>query len=331
MQVYNLYMKSFVPWGVSLLFLVLAFFVHAQAIPQPLALNADPPSPSPREKVSISASTPTTDKNSVTFLWTINGVRRDDLSGVGKSSFTLMAGTVGSFIKVGVTALYPGSGQVKASLSIPVADLSLTWFAETYVPSWYKGKALPVENSVVSLVAVPNVVVGGLLIAPENLIYRWALDDEDKALDGVGQQVFRIQTSDLPGTSHHVKVTVRDVNRAIIKTGEIFIVSTKPTVVIHKLKPLGGVEPRSVISEVKSRSTEDFTAEPFFFPITSKKQLSFQWDVLGTTQTQEVTQNPWILTVNSGDTSNQIIPVTVTVGQASKSLSASQFISFSIR
>ncbi len=285
---------------------------HAQLVPDALSLVSSPASPSPGQEVTVRAATPTFDKNTAFFSWSVGGKQRTDFSGQGKDLITYIAGEVGSVTAVRVSISRAGGEGNSASLNIIVSDLALPWFAETYTPKWYKGKALPVANSVISVVAIPQIIIGGRALRPEELIYRWDLDDEEGILSGIGEETFHIKMSDLPKTSHRVRVMVEDIGKRIQKDAEVFFVAFEPRVLIYPSSPLGGGEFRSATGQfaVTSRGLLDFIAEPFFFSALSKKNLIFRWSVAG----QELAgapQNPHIITLNTTGLEEGEIPVSV--------------------
>lgn len=296
-----------------------ASFVYGQIIPDPLSLAANPSSPSPNQRVTVAANTPTFDKDTAYFSWTVDGTPRPDLSGQGKSSFFLTAGAVGSSVRASVFVERDAGGSLTGSIVIKTVDLALPWFADTLVPRWYKGKALPIPESIVTIVALPQFGSG---LKPENLIYRWGLDDQEDILVGAGKQTFRVKTSDLPDTSHHVTVTVENINKDIQKKGEVFIVSGNPLVNIYPSSPLGGIESRSagsVIATVK-RGLFDFAAEPFFLNISSKKTVPFLWTA-GGLETTGLAKNPDFLTLDITGLPAGSVPISVSVANVSPILS----------
>lgn len=294
--------------------LLTGLFSNAQILPDPVSIIVTPQSPSPGEEITIFAKTPTSDPQTTTFQWTVNGSFRSDLSGRGKNSFTATAGDVGSVIRVAVSISRAEKEGGSASATIYVSDLALTWSAETYTPPWYAGKALPIQDSVVRIVAVPEVVISGTRADPANLIYRWSFGNKKDALVGIGENVFFIRTSLLPKNSHRVEIMVEDIKKRVQKTGRIFIDSKTPRAVIYKTSPLGGIEPRSAVSlfSTLQRSFFDFFAEPFFFPVSSKKSLLYQWNVAGS-EPAGIPDNPHILTVDSENQPAGIVPISVTV------------------
>ncbi|QQG44878.1 MAG: hypothetical protein HYW89_02590 [Candidatus Sungiibacteriota bacterium] len=288
-------------WGVSA-----SLFSYAQVSNLfSVSLVTNPSSPSPGDTIKIFAATPTLDKNSAVFSWYIDGSPKPDLSGPGKDSINITAGNAGSAIRIRVVVDSAADGSAEVSMTIRVSDLALTWFAQTRIPAWYRGKALPVPGSIVNIVAIPQITTRLGPIRPEDLIYTWGLNDDIKVLSGVGEQVFRIKTSDLPNTSHHIKLVVEDINKEVHREGELFIVPTNPRVVIYKTSPLGGVETRSASTflEAPQQGLIDFQAEPFFFPVTSRGSLKYRWEVAGTEVAGDP-GNPFILTL---DTAQQLL------------------------
>ncbi len=295
--------------------LIPGLLAHAQFLPEPLALVASPTSPSPGEAFVVEVSAPAMDKNASYFSWAVDRKSRSDLSGLGKSSISLVAGELGSDTRIDVGVLRAGGGIAgTATLTIRTADLTLYWYAETYTPRWYKGRALAVQNSVVNVVAIPNIIIRGRAARPENLIYRWSLDDEDNVLIGAGKDIFRIRTSDLPKSSHYIKVAVEDVNKIVRKEGIVNIVPVLPRTIIYSSSPLGGIESRHapMFLATGKRGILDWVAESFFFPVSSRKNLSYRWTV-GGGAVGGTPENPYFLTIDTGAKPATLLPITVSV------------------
>jgi len=320
-------------WALKLGFLFIAGMlsgvtVRAQIIPEPLSLAASPSSPSPGETYTVTAITPTLDKDAAFFEWAVDGRLRSDLSGPGKNSITLVAGPLGSATTVNVRLLHLGQ-LLRSSLVVRPANLSLVWYAKTYTPRWYKGKALPIQSSIVNIVALPEMIRGGVRLSSDNLIYRWSLDDQKNIVVGVGKNVFSIQTSDLAGSQHRVRIVIETPAQDFQKEGEIFIIPETPRISLYVYSPLGKIEPRRAIYSLVREKGEllDLEVEPFFFNASSKKDLTYRWTVAG----REVTgaaQNPYILTLDTSTEAVGEIPVSVAVddsnpliGGVSKALS----------
>lgn len=308
-------MKSIIKILILVAFLFAANTLQAQfTIPENAALSANPLYPSPGETFQVIAQAPAFNKNSSNFSWIINGRVRSDLSGIGKNTISLTAGEVGSVIKILVNITAPDGRNASARLIVVPAELVLHWIAETYTPKWYEGKALPVQNSVVKIIALPRIVIGGVLQSPNNLIYHWSLDDQKEALVGKGEKIFRIITSDLPKITHTVSVTVEDLNQKIVKKGKILITNREPKANIYHTNPLGGIDPRSTVQlfTTSERGLLDFQIEPFFFPVLSRNNLKFLWQVAGL-EVEGSPENPYILTLDTKQQNASVIPISVEI------------------
>lgn len=307
-------------------------FTHAQFVPQSVSLSASPSSPSPGDTVTIEAATPLFDKNAALFKWTINGVERTEFSGMGKNTIILGAGKLGSALEVSVIVTRESGPGGNASLSIPVADLALMWYAETHTPKWYRGKALPIENSTIAVVALPNVMIKGSRVDPKKLIYRWSLDDQTNIETGVGKDVFRVKTSAYFKQTLHVNVVIEDTEKHIRKEQNIFLTTFKPRAVVYPYSPLGGIESRQGIGYIFSqgKSLVDFVAEIFNLPLSSPGDVRYNWKVKNAAVTGSA-ENPQLLTIDLDRESDAQIPLTVTIEDPKRSLPSLFYSLFLVR
>ncbi len=287
-------------------------------IVEPLSLTARPGSPAPGQKVTVTADTPTADPLFTTFTWSVNGAVQRDASGRGKNTITVTAPqTVGGTMRVSATATFGDGKSSSASLTLRVSDLVIAWIAETYTPRWYRGKALPTPQSIVRFVALPNFVIDGQRLSPENLVYRWNLDDEGTVSEGRGAQIFRLKISDVLGNTHNVRVTIEDSQKRIRKVGDAFITIMSPEAAVYASSPLGGIEPRRALATLATneRGTLDFQIEPFYYPVASRRALTYQWNIASAAP-QGTAEKPEILTVSTDGELPGVIPFSVTVRSA---------------
>ncbi len=287
---------------------------HAQSVLPGASLYAVPPTPSPGTQVTITATGFSFDRETLRFDWTINGKVLPELSGVGKYSVTVNAGAVGEDINVRARVSDGGSTVGTLAINVPIADLSLVQFAETYVPKWYKGRALPIPGSTVTIVAMPEIEIGGRLAKPENLFYSWSVDNREEVQKGVGAQTLRLALAATGRKEYRVRVRVEDVARTIKKEGMVFIRPTTPRAVLYAHTPLGGIEYRNALSTLVSsrRGLFDFIVEPFFFSIAAKNALSYGWSVANE-PSEGNPKNPDLLTIDVDPKSAGEAEINVTV------------------
>ena len=283
-----------------------------QLVP-PFTITATPQSPSSGESVTVEAQIAASDPNTTNFIWTIDGVRRNDISGFGKKSFTFIAGEIGSSKRISVRAEPMDDSPVTTSQTIYTTDVALTWTAQTYIPKWYKGKALPIPNSSMRIAAIPTFIIDGSLIPANRLIFTWNIDGK-RALQGVGQQVLEFKQPEQAWNTPTIVLTIEDLTKRIKKEIRTGIISTQPHVVIYQSLPLGGIEFRRGTSAFPSTAPGiiDIQAEPFFFNRQSKHDLSYAWSVQGTALSS-TPQNPFFLTIDTQGQDLSDVPIRVTV------------------
>ncbi|MBI2053648.1 MAG: hypothetical protein HYT41_02800 [Candidatus Sungbacteria bacterium] len=291
---------------------LLASPVHAQ-FNSPVSLSSSPSSPAPRSAFTVTASTPTFDRETADFEWTVDGKTRPELSGLGLHQIQLTAGAVGSATRISVT-VSPSIGEGgTATLTVNPSELTLLWSADTTVPKWYRGKALAVPGAGITVSAVPRIILGSTEVNPDTLIYRWRIDSARIALSGAGRRIFHFTASQTPGATHQIDLTVEDIDGRIHKEGRILIEnSNTPKVALYQASPLGGPEFRSAGRFTANPSLVDIIAEPFFFPSSSAAGLIYSWSADGT-ETGASSQNPRLLTVNGNNLTNQGVSVNVVV------------------
>jgi len=292
-------------------------FAQNFALPLALSLDVQPPSPSPRQSVTIYAATPTLDTATAFFDWTVDRVRKPELSGYGNNSIRLTAGDVGTSMRVDVAVTGVNGQQAQSSITIYPSTVALSWYAQTYTPAWYQGKALPTPNSVVVVSATPHIVINGATLKPTDLVYTWGYEGRDRLLTGVGRQSFAVQMPDQIDVDQQVRVSIEDMDGRIRKEGSIFITTTAPRAAVYRLTPLGGIDPRAAASTIPAfrHETIDVQAEPFFFPTLSKKDVRFQWTIGGLIP-QGSPQNPFVVTIEAGDPNLESLPVSAEITQA---------------
>lgn len=296
----------------------------------PFSIVANPAAPSPGENITLTVDTPTFDKNAATYTWTLNGKTLIDQSGLGRRGITAQAGEVGSSIKVSVTATEPNGAQHSTTLSVPVADLIITWTAQTSIPKWYKGKALPSAGAKVRLVAMPTFVANGTVIPPSQLMYTWLIDG-NPFTSGAGMQVVEVNASKIPLMSPVVYLLVEDNTKKISKDIRVGVFAQTPQVLAYQTFPLGGIEPRTALSSmmVPNQGLVDIQLEPFYFP-KPKKDLAYAWTVNGI-QLQGQPGAPYILTIDPAGVKNSHAGIVASVSDSDDYMFAARGLNLSFK
>lgn len=175
-----------------------------------LTIVSSPVSPTPFSQVTLTLKSYATNVNSASIVWYVSG--KEIKRGVGDKTITISTGAVGtaSIVKAVVSTV---EGDVlETSITVAPQSISLIWESlESYVPPFYKGKALPGEGSTVRVTAIPNITEGNGIISPSSLSYSWYINgDYNDKLSGANKSsaVFRLdQLSD--STNVKVKIITR--------------------------------------------------------------------------------------------------------------------------
>ena len=266
-------------------------------------LEASNISPSPGDNVEIRVTTFAFDKNNADYRWLVNGVLQKESSGRGQSRLRISSGSEGAIKSVRVDVITPAGDVRSKSIDIETVSSPLYWWADTIVPYWYKGKALPSLNSRVTVAALPNTR------NPNQLSYQWKFNDGViPNASGFGKSVFSFT---MPfAVEEEIDVTIKDIAGSFSKAAAIGIGPVSPSAGIYEVRPLSGIRYEKQLTEFSAPSGEsyDFLAAPFFFSKERSKNLKYAWrlndeDIIGTFT------RPWLFTLksNAGESSlNQL-------------------------
>lgn len=167
--------------------------------------------------------------------------------------------------------------QVNVTIKNTPINITLVWEASSYVPPFYKGKALMPDGGDARIVAFlpPGVPV------TSDISYSWRVDGSiDGDNSGVGRNSYTIE-SEIFGGSSLVVVEVSNTN-GLIGTGALRIPLTKPQILVYADAPLGGV---LFNDENPHVAGTELTMEtyPLFFTTRRRDNanLSYVWRVNG--------------------------------------------------
>src|SRR3989344_3085342 len=153
-----------------------------------ILVDVAPPNPAPGEDTTITLSSYANNLDSVLVTWSLNG--KTIFSAIGKKTFLVKAPPAGSFASVRAVISLP-EGEIEKTITIRPNEMILLWQAtDSFVPPFYKGKALPLADSEIKIVAMPEIKssVGGALVNAKNMTYAWKKDyTNDQEASGYGK------------------------------------------------------------------------------------------------------------------------------------------------
>lgn len=186
------------------------------------------------------------------------------------------------------------------------SQLFLTWHAQTYVPSAYPGKALPTNNSRVSVSL--SLIDGNKVVDLSGKTVYWYVNDN--FFDGgSGVQSINLRSPEFGSGSVDVRVQLPDYGQTpLAKTAHIPVVS--PQAVIYSPFPQGHL----------FGSAATVQAIPYYFNVANAAGLNFSWSVNGQPPTNS--ENPQSLTLNLGLNKNigQTINILLTITNAANAI-----------
>jgi len=281
---------------VKILFLlvILAGFSlnRAYAIGGDFSIELSPAHPAPGARTTARIVSYSFEVDRSDIVWRVDG--KIAAEGAGEKSFEFTAPAAGKEIELGVGVVTEKGEKAFKSLKIVGNDVDLLWSALTSVPSWYKGRALPVVQSSVRIVAIPHLFSAGAEISSSELVYEWFLNfEKDLAASGRSKNYFTFAIKDYDDTTVSLKVSSRD-RKVVFEKGTVFIIDNiEPKVVFYEENLLEGPRYNMAFSErIKIDKDEIIVkAEPYFFSGGDVSNFSYQWTMNGEGIEQDGLQN----------------------------------------
>lgn len=234
-------------------------------------INATPENPDPNQSTTISLNSYLYDLDAASISWVVGG--KTASSGIGKKSFVLNAPTAGSEINVTAKITLPDSTVEKTILIRSSTALTLLWQADdSYVPPFYRGKALPSPSSEIKIIAMPEIKNGSGLVDPQKMVYAWQKDyTNDPDGSGYGKNYY-IYTSDYLSDSNTIDVKASTTDQKYSLSAGIEVPSVNPKIDFYINDPnLGILWNNALVDGYKIQGNQIIQAVPYFV---SPKDLS---------------------------------------------------------
>ena len=242
-----------------------------------ILVNVAPENPAPGENVNITLKSYTNNLDGVLISWSVDG--KNVSSGIGKKSFSLSAPNAGLEISVVATTSLP-EGSVETKIIIRPSVMVLLWEAkDSYVPPFYKGKAMPSPDSVVEVVAMPEIRSGSSTLNPKNMTYFWKKDyTNNQDGSGYGKNSF-IFVNDYLEDSNNIGVTASTIDQKYSSVANVAIGMTKPKIIFYKNDlALGTLWEQALSDGHKIIGNETLVAAPYFISPKDMRIPTLIWD-----------------------------------------------------
>ena len=261
---------------------VLAEIANAQEV---ISVGINPPQPGPNEEVVVGVESFLLDLDRSRISWSLNGA--SSKSGFGEKSFSFKTGAAGSVSMISIVVEPQTGERVSQTFIVRPQEVILLWQALTYVPPFYKGKALPASESVIIISAFPELVAdSGTRINAGDLFYSWRQDGTALgALSGVGKRSAVLKAKTVPIDETTITLSVSSLDESIEARKQISVLTHEPAVLFYENHPLRGVNFGAALTGSVILESEELTvrAEPFFFSLKdlANEELEFGWSLNG--------------------------------------------------
>ncbi|MFZ2621220.1 MAG: hypothetical protein WAX85_01850 [Minisyncoccia bacterium] len=262
-----------------------------------------PAIPKAHEIVTAFLTSFMTNINAADITWKIDG--KTQKTGTGETKFQFTLSSINTTTNLEVTVITAEGETVVSEYSIKPADIDLIWQAKSFVPPFYKGKAIFSHQNEITFVAVPHIASGSGEIPAKNLIYKWSKDGRVLESDsGYGKNTLTM-TGPIISRPFTIYVEVTTLNTPDKGFSFTNITPALPSIVFYKKDPLYGIEFQKALSgiiDMGNLSEMVIIAEPFFYGTTNAgaSELTYKWTVNGTVVNSDPRQTVQVFRVKEG-------------------------------
>jgi len=247
------------------------------ALSNELGVEIIPNYPRPNETVFINLVLYTGDLNSADITWYKNDEKV--LSGKGEIRYNFRAGNVGEEAKIKIQIKLLSGVSFSKTFTLNPASVDIVWEADSYVPPFYRGKALHPKQGALRVIAMPEFVKNGNKISAKNLVYEWSNGlDVYQDQSGYGKNVVFLNGS-LLGRTENIKVLVTDPVNNLVAEGFVDIKPIDPEIVFYENNPYYGHLFNSAIINTFNLKTDEvqILSAPYYFTRESIGSLTYEW------------------------------------------------------
>ena len=281
-------------------FILLAIPVRAQ-YESDIPIKMTPEIPGAYERTTLKIESYLIDTETTKISWSQDGKLK--LSGIGEESFSFTTGEVGSKTTI-KTVVATSGGSISKTTIIQPAEIDLLWQAtDSYVPPFYKGKALPSSEAKIKVVAIPNVKVNNRGLGVNDFVFNWKKNyNIMPGSSGFGKDSFNL-TSNILNDAEKITLKIASLDGKYGAQNNISIKTTDPKIVFYENNPIRGINYDNALNNGFSMTSEETTivAEPYFFSPSDIYLRDYKYQWLINNQTIEIPSPQNILIVRRGE------------------------------
>jgi hypothetical protein len=244
-----------------------------------LSVDLVPTYPAPNSMVFVSLRMYTEDLNRALIVWTLNGKQLEQ--GRGLTSFSFMTGPVGSPSRLMIDITLQSGVTFSREVNIRPASVDLLWQSDSFVPPFYRGKALFPKQGNIFISAIPNFNSGASQVDPSKLIYKWTVNNKVQEFNsGYGKSVISV-SGPILGTPINAEVQIIDPSNNMTAENSIRIQPVEPIVLFYENSPLYGIIFEKAINSGIGLNGEEVNIVAFPMFMNTQDDIAFSWRMNG--------------------------------------------------
>ncbi len=241
------------------------------------------------QTVKISAYTINISNEKSDFLWYIDDVFNQAASGKAKNEIFFTTTKENHVVRLVIEE--NNKKITENSVLVNSYNIAMTWYADTYTPPDYPGKAMPSRESKVVVTAIPDIKGYN----SDELLYTWYIDAESRLRSVLGEQEFEfIVTKNLDSIS--VLVEVSNLSGSIVVSKAILIPIVRPSVIIYHKNSEREIETAINKIFISPGNSIKLIAKAFNFQANKISDFNYLWSFIGK-KISGLKTNPNILTL----------------------------------
>jgi hypothetical protein len=239
-------------------------------------ISASPATPSVGDSVHFTVEGSVFDLPKDTITWTVNG--KMVASAKGATSVDATVDSKGGPLDVVVDVVDPVWGEASNEISIVPLQVDILYDAPTYVPPFYRGRALPSAGGMMHLQALARLSAGGALIPDSSITYTWTRNGTVLgSLSGLGKSKISLDSPAMYGTDT-ISVRASAEDDTLSASASVVIPYTPLTLELYEDHPLFGITYFNALADTVPASSEiTVAAIPYFATITGLNDSTLQY------------------------------------------------------
>ncbi|MCF7816066.1 MAG: hypothetical protein K9M10_02460 [Candidatus Pacebacteria bacterium] len=253
-------------------------FLHAQSLPTNAAgvnLIPNPQFPAPHSLVEISLDAYSLETTGAYIRWYTNDVAQSHCR--NERSCTITTGALGEEVVVQVALTRAGSLPLTSSIIIAPTVTDLILEAKTYVPLFYKGRALPSTDSALRAIAI---IHDGSGASQKSYTYKWS--QGSSVLFGGPVNGKNVLDFTMPHYDNGLlSVEIFNAKGTLVGGGDISLITVSPELHFYEQNPLRGLSQRELVSPFSLLGEETtISGEPYYMNTAlSSNDADFTWKI----------------------------------------------------